>query len=129
MESKNTYEELVNYIEQEAIKTNGDVVAFNKKELLDSIEYTKNYELESAVLKIWNSELTSDYYDNERKVIKSGNKIEFISDCGCYGNQKEFILKHWNEVDKIIKILQYHLHELELKKESGEKRENESNKE
>lgn len=125
MESKNTYEELVNEIEQEAIKTNGEVVAFNKKELLDSIQYTKDYELESTVLKIWNAELTSAYYDNERKTIKSGNKIEFISDCGCYGNQKEFVLKHWNEVDKIIEILQYHLNELELKKASEEKGETE----
>lgn len=125
MESKNTYEELVNEIEQEAIKTDGEVVTFNKKELLDSIQYTKDYELESAILKIWNDELTSNYYDNERKIIKSGNKIEFVSDCGCYTNQKNFILKHWNEVDKIIKILQYHLHELELKKASEEKGENE----
>lgn len=121
MESKNTYEELVNEIEQEAIKTDGEVVTFNKKELLNNIQYTKDYELESAILKIWHDELTSNYYDNERKVIKSGNKIEFISDCGCYGNQKEFVLKHWNEVDKIIEILQYHINELELKKASEEK--------
>ena len=125
MDNKKTYEELVNCIEQEAIKTDGEVVTFNKKELLDSIQYTKDYELESAILKIWNAELTSDYYDNERKVIKSGNKIKFISDCGCYGNQKEFVLKHWNEVDKIIEILQYHINELELKKASEEKGENE----
>lgn len=124
MDSKKTYEELVNEIEQEAIKTDGEVVTFNKKELLNNIQYTKDYELESAILKIWNDELTSDYYDNERKVIKSGNKIEFVSDCGYY-NQKNFILKHWNEVDKIIKILQYHLHELELKKASEEKGETE----
>ena len=125
MDSKKTYEELVNEIEQEAIKFDGELVAFNKKELLDSIQYTKDYELESAILKIWNDELTSDYYDNERKVIKSGNKIEFVSDCRCYTNQKNFILKHWNEVDKIIEILQYHINQLELKKASEEKGETE----
>ena len=125
MDNKKTYEELVNCIEQEAIKTNGEVVTFNKKELLDSIQSTKDYELESAVLKIWNSELTSSAYDNEREVIKKGDKMEFVSDCGYYSTQKEFILKHWNEVDKIIKILQYHLHELELKKASEEKGETE----
>ena len=125
MDSKNTYEELVNCIEQEAIKTNGEVVTFNKKELLDSIQFVKDYELESAVLKIWNAELTSDAYDAERAVIKKGDKMEFISDCGYYSKQKEFILKHWNEVDKIIKILQYHINELELKKASEEKGETE----
>lgn len=125
MDSKNTYEELVNCIEQEAIKTNGEVVTFNKKELLNNIQFTKDYELESAVLKIWNSELTSSAYDNEREVIKKGDKMEFVSDCGYYSKQKEFILKHWNEVDKIIKILQYHIHELELKKASEEKGETE----
>ena len=125
MDSKNTYEELVNCIEQEAIKTDGEVVTFNKKELLDSIQFTKDYELESTVLKIWNSELTSSAYDNEREVIKKGDKMEFVSDCGYYSQQKKFILKHWNEVDKIIKILQYHIHELELKKASEEKGETE----
>lgn len=125
MDSKKTYEELVNEIEQEAIKFDGELVAFNKKELLDSIQYTKDYELESAILKIWHDELTSDYYDNERKVIKSGNKIEFVSDYRCYTNQKNFILKHWNEVDKIIQILQYHINQLELKKASEEKGETE----
>lgn len=125
MDNKKTDEELVNCIEQEAIKTNGEVVTFNKKELLDNLHFTKDYELESAILKIWNAELTSDYYDNERKVIKSGNKIEFISNCASYSKQKEFILKHWNEVDKIIQILQYHLNELELKKASEEKGETE----
>ena len=125
MDNKKTYEELVNCIEQEAIKTDGEVVTFNKKELLNSIQYTKDYELESAVLKIWNSELTSSAYDNEREVIKKGDKMEFVSDCGYYSTQKEFILKHWNEVDKIIQILQYHLHELELKKASEEKGETE----
>ena len=125
MDNKKTYEELVNCIEQEAIKTDGEVVTFNKKELLNSIQYTKDYELESAVLKIWNSELTSSAYDNEREVIKKGDKMEFVSDCGYYRTQKEFILKHWNEVDKIIQILQYHLHELELKKASEEKGETE----
>lgn len=125
MDSKKTYEELVNEIEQEAIKFDGELVAFNKKELLDSIQYTKDYELESAVLHIWNDELTSCVYDAERAVIKKGDKMEFISDCGYYSQQKEFILKHWNEVDKIIQILQYHINQLELKKASEEKGETE----
>lgn len=126
MDSKKTYEELVNEIEQEAIKFDGELVAFNKKELLDSIQYTKDYELESAILKIWNAELTSDYYDNERKMIKNGDKIRFVANYTySNGEQYKFILKHWNEVDKIIKILQYHIHELELKKASEEKGETE----
>lgn len=125
MDSKKTYEDLVNEIEQEAIKFDGEVVTFNKEELLNSIELTKDYELESAILKLWKAELTSAYYDNERKVIKSGDKIEFVSDYGSYSDQRKFILKHWNEVDKIIQILQYHLNELELKKASEEKGETE----
>lgn len=125
MDNEKTYEELVNCIEQEAIKTNGEVVTFNKKALLDNIQITKDYELESAVLKIWSSELTSSVYDAERAVIKKGDKMEFISNCGYYSKQKEFILKHWTEVDKIIEILQYHLNELELKKASEEKGETE----
>lgn len=126
MDNKKTYEELVNCIEQEAIKTNGEVVTFNKKELLDSIQFVKDYELESAILKIWNSELTSDYYDNERKIIKNGDKIRFVANYTYSNNEQyKFILKHWNEVDKIIEILQYHINELELKKSSEEKGENE----
>lgn len=123
MENKETYEELINCIEQEAVKFDGELVAFNKKELLDSIQFTKDYELESAVLKIWNAELKGAYYEDERKRIKKGDKIDFIGDA--YGEQKEFILKHWNEVDKIIKILQYHINELELKKAKEEKGETE----
>ncbi len=126
MDSKKTYEDLVNEIEQEAIKTDGEVVTFNKKELLDSIQYAKDYELESAILTIWRSELSNnECYKSEREIIKKGDKMEFVFDCGYYSNQKKFILKHWNEVDKIIKILQYHINELELKKASEEKGETE----
>lgn len=126
MDSKKTYEDLVNEIEQEAIKTDGEVVTFNKKELLDSIQYTKDYELESAILTIWRSELlNNECYKSERETIKKGDKMGFVSDCGYYSNQKNFILKHWNEVDKIIKILQYHINESELKKASEEKGETE----
>ena len=127
MDNKKTYEELVNCIEQEAIKTNGEVVTFNKKELLDSIQYTKDYELESAILKLWRYELSNDgCYNSERKIIKTGDKIRFVANYTYSdGEQYKFILKHWNEVDKIIKILQYHLHELELKKASEEKGETE----
>lgn len=119
MENKETYEELVNCIEQEAIKTDEEVVTFNKNELLKAIQLTKDVELKKATLKLWDSELKGAYYEDERKRIKKGDKIEFIGDA--YGEQKEFILKHWNEVDKIIEILQYHINELELKKASEEK--------
>lgn len=127
MKSKNTYEELVYEIAQEAIKTDGEVVTFNKKELLDSIQYTKDYELESAILKLWRYELSNDgCYNSERKVIKNGDKIGFVAKYNYSdGEQHKFILRHWNEVDKIIKILQYHLNELELIKASEEKGETE----
>lgn len=127
MKSKNTYEELVYEIEQEAIKIDGEVVTLNKKELLNNIQYTKDYELESAILKLWRYELSNDeYYDDERKTIKKGDKIGFVAKYSYSdGEQHKFILRHWNEVDKIIEILQYHLNELELKKASEEKGETE----
>lgn len=127
MEEINRYEELVNEIEQKAIKVDSRVVTFNKEELLNRIQAIKDEKLKNDIIKIFHWELTNRCDGKEnREIVKSGNHIDFITQVVKYNSTlSQFINDHWNEIDKIIAILQDYIKQLEIEEASKEKGEDE----
>lgn len=125
MEETNRYEELVNEIEQKAIKVDSGIITFNKKELLNKIQAIKDEKFKNNIIEFFHYELTN-YTDGKenRKIVKSGNHIDFITQVVQYNTTlSQFVNEHWNEIDKIIAILQdyiLHLEIEEVKEEKGE---------
>lgn len=127
MEEQNRYEELVNEIEQKAIKLDSEIVTFNKKELLNRIQTIKDEKFKNNIIEIFHYELTN-YTDGKenRKIIKSGNHIDFITQIIQYNTTlSQFVNEHWNEIDKIIAILQDYILHLEIEEAKEEKGETE----
>lgn len=125
MEETNRYEELVNEIEKKEIKVDSGIITFNKKELLNKIQAIKDEKFKNNIIEIFHYELTN-YTDGKenRKIVKSGNHIDFITQVVQYNTTlSQFVNEHWNEIDKIIAILQdyiLHLEIEEVKEEKGE---------
>lgn len=93
----------------------------------DDLAYTAigllEEDFKEQVIDLWDYSLTSDWSkEEERKLIKKGNKFNIIHNIYS-DDKKKFIEEHWNEVDKIISILQDYIKELKAEEAKEEAKE------
>lgn len=72
---------------------------------------------------LWEYDLKKDSWNKKanREKLKNISRSDFVSDYRYNSSIKKFIEKHWNEIDRIIKLLQDYVIEIE----EEEKKENE----
>lgn len=72
-------------------------------------------DLKEEVLNIFADGLVSEsnYYKDFKKAIRDKDKISFIYETKYYKEQSDFIRENWNELDKILEILNEEIKRLE----------------
>lgn len=84
-----------------------------------------NEDFIEQIRELWEYDLKDSWNEKEnREKLKNISKCDFVHNCYHNSDKKEFIEKHWNDIDKVIKLLQDYVIEIEEEKKENEKQTN-----
>lgn len=73
-----------------------------------------NEDFIKQIRELWEYNLKDTWNKKEnREKLKNISRCDFVHNYNYDNDKKDFIEKHWNEIDRIIKLLQYYIIEIE----------------